>query len=206
MSPVADRLPDGRCSYTAEFLSHTEADRLLAGLLALPDWGRDAVRMFGREHAAPRLTAWYGDPGAAYRYSGVTRHPLPWPAVLSPLRTRLEHAVGVRFNSVLVNQYRDGRDSLGWHSDDERDLGDEPVIASISVGAPRRFLLRHRSRSDVETVEYLLGHGSLLVMGGAMQKYWRHRVPKSAACKEPRVNLTFRRVLVPASARASDSV
>lgn len=194
-APVS--IPDGGYTYTPDFLSQPEAETLLGELLGLTDWRRDTIRMFGKEHRAPRLTAWYGDPGASYRYSGITQEPLPWPACLSPLRDRLRRELATPFNSVLVNQYRDGRDSLGWHSDDERDLGEDPVIASVSIGASRRFLLRHRTRGDVETIELRLSHGSLLVMHGTLQQFWKHRVPKMAGCDRPRVNLTFRYVVAP---------
>lgn len=191
-------IPDGGYRHVPGFLATAEADALLAALVPLPDWQRELVRMFGREYRTPRSTAWYGDSGASYRYSGLTRQPLPWPACLEPLRERLRAELGVPFNSVLANLYRDGSDNLGWHSDDERDLGERPVIASISVGATRRFLLRHRTRRDVETIELELAHGSLLVMHGTTQSHWKHRIPKSVSCTAPRVNLTFRRVILQA--------
>jgi alkylated DNA repair dioxygenase AlkB len=193
VSAAACEAPDGDWSYTPDFLAPTAADALFEDLLALPDWAHDTVRLFGREHATPRLVAWYGDPGTDYRYSGTVHEPLPWPKPLAMLRARLA-GDGFAFDSVLANLYRDGRDSMGWHSDDERELGPSPVIASLSVGAPRRFLLRHRKRGDLPTVELVLAHGSLLVMRGTTQRFWKHSLPKSARCSAPRVNLTFRRV------------
>ena len=183
-------------AYQPAFLARAEADRLLEGLLGLPDWQQLRLRVFGRDVSAPRLTAWYGDPGARYAYSGVVHEPLPWPRGLAALRARLHTHLGVGFNSVLANLYRDGRDSMGWHSDDEPELGEEPVIASVSLGARRRFRLRHRARKDVLPIDLDLEHGSLLAMWGSTQDHWKHSLPKSARCDGVRVNLTFRRVLV----------
>ena len=188
-------LPNADWHYTPGFLSSVDADGLLEALLALPDWAPDRIRMFGREYSTPRSIAWYGDPGATYRYSGVMHQPLAWPACIADLRERLRRETALEFNGALANYYRDGRDSMGWHSDDERGLGTRPVIASVSVGATRRFLLRHRTRRDVATVEIELGHGSLFVMRGATQKLWKHSLPKSSRCVGARVNLTFRQVL-----------
>jgi alkylated DNA repair dioxygenase AlkB len=187
---------DGDLLYLPGFVPRKEADRLLGDLLALPDWQRLRLRIFGRELDAPRLTAWYGDAGARYGYSGVVHEPRPWPAPLTGLRARLQGELQLEFNSVLANRYRDGRDSMGWHSDDEPELGPAPVVASISVGAQRRFRLRHRIRKDVAPVSVLLEHGSLLVMGGETQRCWAHSLPRSAACRTERVNLTFRRVVI----------
>jgi len=190
-----ERIPDGELLYLADFLPVSEADRLLAQLLALPDWERLRLKLFGREVDAPRLTAWYGDEGARYGYSGIVHEPLRWPSVLGDLRRRLHDELGLCFDSVLANRYRDGRDSMGWHSDDEKELGPRPVIGSISLGAERRFLLRHRTRKDLETVELPLAHGSLLLMQGDTQRHWKHSLPKAARCRDERVNLTFRKVL-----------
>lgn len=148
--------------------------------------------MFGRTVPAPRLEAWYGDPGAAYTYSGLAHEPLPWTAELQDLRERVESATATTFNSVLANLYRSGADSNGWHADDEPELGEQPVIASLSLGATRRFLLRHRASG--ERVELMLEAGSLLVMRGATQQCWQHCVPKQRTVQAPRINLTFRRV------------
>jgi alkylated DNA repair dioxygenase AlkB len=177
--------------YEPGFLAPGDADLLLEGLLRLTDWERLRLRIFGREVEAPRLTAWYGDPGASYAYSGVVHEPRPWPECLVALRDRLRAELGAPFNSVLANLYRDGRDSMGWHSDDERELGEQPLIASVSLGARRRFLLRQRG-AGTENVELELEHGSLFAMWGSTQRRWKHRVPRSARCHEPRVNLTFR--------------
>lgn len=194
-------IPDGEVSYLPCFVERVEADRILDALIYRPDWRRYKSRFFGREVELPRLTAWWGDPRASYRYSGITHVAEGWPEVVLQLRNRLEHELGLVFNSVLANRYRDGREYMGWHSDDERDLGDDPVIASLSFGAERRFLMRHRTRKDVETFEIALGHGSLLVMSGRTQRHWKHRLPPAAGCDSERVNLTFRHVRVAVSAR-----
>jgi alkylated DNA repair dioxygenase AlkB len=185
-------IPDADLGYVSDFLSRPAADALLRALRAMPEWRRERLRMFGREVDAPRLTAWYGDPGVAYSYSGTTHVARGWPPLLFPLRARLSRELGVAFNGVLANRYRDGRDSMGWHSDDERELGPRPVIASISLGAQRRFRMRHRTRKDLETLDLPLEHGSLLVMKGQTQRHWRHCLPKTARCSEERINLTFR--------------
>ena len=157
----------------------------------------EEVVVFGRRHPTPRRTSWHGDPQCAYAYSGRRFAPAPWTPELARIRDRLEELEGVRFNSVLANHYRDGRDAMGAHADDEPELGpsrDDVRIASVSLGAPRRFVLRHRERG--ETLSLSLGEGSLLVMGGALQRSWVHRVPRTRRAVGPRLNLTFR-VVVP---------
>lgn len=197
--------PDAELRYVPGFLPAPEADRLLAALQALPDWRQERLTIFGRVVDAPRLTAWYGDPGVRYAYSGVVHEALPWPAEIRAVRDRLAAELHVVFDGVLANRYRDGRDSMGWHSDDERELGPRPLIASISLGAQRRFLLRHRTRKDLSTIDLPLEHGSLLVMQGDTQRHWRHSLPKTTRCRDERVNLTFRRVLSPAARQSSTS-
>jgi alkylated DNA repair dioxygenase AlkB len=157
-------------------------------------WQTHRIRMFGKWVDSPRLSCWMGDPGASYRYSGQTFEPRPWAAGLLPLRQRLREELGVDFNSVLANLYRDGRDAMGWRSDDEPELGPEPVIASVSLGAARRFVLRRRDAHAVHQ-EFLLEPGSLLVMRGASQRDWQHALPRTASPVAPRINLTFRRIL-----------
>lgn len=147
----------------------------------------------GRSVALPRLTAWYGD--RDYRYSGIDNQPAPWPDILAPLRSNLEEWAGVTFNAVLLNRYRDGRDSISWHSDAEASLGPNPLIASVSLGAPRRFKLKHR-RGRFPSVDVDLRHGDVLIMAGASQHHWLHAVPKTAKPVGERLNLTFRRIVV----------
>ena len=155
-------------------------------------WRHNTIRVFGVDHAEPRLVSWHGDPGAVYSYSGVDLVVNPWTPTLSELRTVCERIAGVAFNSVLVNLYRDGNDKVGWHADDEPELGPEPVIASLSLGATRRFRFRHRDTGASVAVE--LESGSLVVMSGLSQKCWVHEVPRQRRVAAPRINLTFRRV------------
>jgi alkylated DNA repair dioxygenase AlkB len=186
--------PEADIEFTPHFYSRAEADRLAGKLIASADLEQQTLKIFGRNLAAPRLSAWYGDPGADYAYSGIRLEPKPWLSALDEIREHLEQTTGYRFNSVLLNFYRDGRDSMGWHSDDEPELGCEPTIASLSFGGTRRFLLRHRTRSELDTLELLPGHGSLILMAGTTQAAWKHSIPKTARPVEPRLNLTFRRI------------
>lgn len=173
-----------------------EADGIvLEKLLGETAWRSETVRMWDKVYLQPRLMAWYGDPGASYEYSGKRYDPLPWTPLLGALRERVEATVGHRFNSVLLNWYRDGRDSVAMHADDERELGSEPVIASLSFGETRTFVMKHRTRRELGTRRFELPSGSLLVMRGATQRCWLHAVPKVTRTCGPRVNLTFRRVL-----------
>jgi alkylated DNA repair dioxygenase AlkB len=175
------------------FLSPGEADAAFAALRQAIPWEVHRIRLFGREVDSPRLSAWIGDPGTAYRYSGATFAPRPWPPALQALRERIAGAAGAPFNSVLANLYRDGRDTMGWHSDDERALGPHPVIASLSLGATRRFRLRRRDDARVGlTLD--LPPGSLLLMRGATQRTTRHALPRTARPVGERINLTFRQV------------
>lgn len=186
---------DGELRLIEGFLTAPEAAILIQCLQSELDWQEEALMIAGRQVMVPRLVCWYGDPGACYRYSGVSHEPLAWTPALARLRTALEQRSGSRFNSVLGNFYRSGQDSMGWHADKEKELGLNPVIASLSLGATRRFLLRHnRTR---EQIELSLTDGSLLIMGGRLQHTWRHCVPKSPRCADPRINLTFRLIREP---------
>ena len=153
--------------------------------------------MWGRRMPQPRLTAWYGDAGASYAYSGVELHPLPWTPVLLDIKARIEKTTGSSFNSVLLNYYRDHRDSVGFHSDDEPELGERPVIASLSLGAERTFILKHKKLKGMQETPcaFAPASGSLLLMRGDTQRCWRHGVPKENRPCGPRVNLTFRKIL-----------
>ena len=173
------------------FLGEHEANNLFRLLHSTIPWQQDYIKMYGQNIAIPRLQAWYGDPGCSYSYSGIQLRPLGWTSLLLEIKKRVESAVGTGFNSVLINLYRDGRDSNGWHSDDEPELGQSPIIASLSLGAVRRFRLRHR-QGKAQTVNLDLTPGSLLVMAGDTQKYWQHCVTKTARKVKPRINLTFR--------------
>lgn len=188
-------MADGVLYQLPGFLSADEASVLLTNLTHSLAWRQHCLWLFGRERMTPRLCAWYGDADARYAYSGQALEPLPWTALLAGLRQRIETALAWRFNSVLANLYRDGTDSMGWHSDDEASLGSEPVIASLSLGATRRFVLKHRRRADLKMIDIPLASGSLLVMAGPMQSHWRHAVPKTRVAVGKRINLTFRCVV-----------
>ena len=190
-------LPEAEVVFYPAFFPTAEADRLLEQLIATTAWRQDSMKMFGEWKPLPRLTAWYGDPGARYVYSGIVNEPLPWTAALAEVKDAAEAATGVAFNGVLLNRYRTGRDSMGWHADDEPEFGDEPVIASVSFGGSRTFQLKHKRRKELKgSVE--LTHGSLLVMRGGTQANWLHQVPKTAKPVGERLNLTFRRIVAPA--------
>jgi alkylated DNA repair dioxygenase AlkB len=181
---------DGELRLVEGFLSASKAATRFQSLQSELDWQEEALVIAGRQVMVPRLVCWYGDPGARYRYSGVSHEPAPWTPALAQLREEVEQRSGSRFNSVLGNLYRTGQDSMGWHADKEKELGPDPVIASLSLGATRRFLLRHnRTR---EQIELSLTDGSLLIMGGRLQHAWRHCVPKAPRGAEARINLTFR--------------
>ncbi len=192
--PLRLDLPGADVRLWSRAFALDEADALLADLLTGIDWQQEDIVLFGESRRVPRLVAWHGDPGTAYTYSGTAHEPLPWTAALQSIRHRVEALTGHPFNSVLLNRYRDGRDGMGWHADDERELGHEPAIASVSLGATRRFKLRHRRRHDaITTIE--LAHGDLLLMAGATQHAYVHAVPKTARAVGERINLTFRFVL-----------
>lgn len=193
-------LPVAEVELWPQWLDVAEADALLDELRRTVAWETHRIRLFGREVASPRLSCWIGDPGAAYTYSRSRFEPWPWPAVLAVLRPRIEQACAARFNSVLANLYRDGSDAMGWHSDDEPELGTRPVIASLSLGAERRFRFRRRrARGEPaqpgDTFEWLLPHGSLLRMAGDTQQSYRHDLPRMRNLPEARVNLTFRHIV-----------
>ena len=187
-------LPDGEITYVPGLFSAPVGDRLLSDLSGAVRWTQPKITLFGKRVFSPRLAAWYGDQESVYRYSGLVNQPLPWLPELLEIRRRVQQYMGLGFDGVLLNLYRTGQDSMGWHSDDEKELGENPVIASVSLGAPRRFLLRHRRSSDLPVHEVSLEHGSLLLMQGTTQKNWRHSVPRIRNQDSPRLNLTFRRI------------
>lgn len=185
-------LKDADVSYDPAFLTQLQADEYLACLLATLAWRQDHIKLYGKEVKIPRLQAWYGDADALYQYSGLSMSPNPWTEGLTQLRVLCEDRCGQRFNSVLANCYRDGQDSMGWHSDNEPELGVQPVIASLSLGQVRNFDFRHIASG--EKYRQPLGSGSLLLMAGDTQRNWQHGLAKSAKLLSPRINLTFRYV------------
>jgi alkylated DNA repair dioxygenase AlkB len=183
--------------YHPAFITPGEADRLLEVLWRELAWEQKEIFLFGRKVMQPRLVAWYGEKKAVYKYSGLELTPLPWHPVLQELRKRLEDFTGCNYNSVLANAYRNGNDSMGWHSDNEPELGAKPVIASISLGADRAFRVRragNRQRVAGKSSAIVLGHGSLLVMKGASQALYQHALPKTRRKTELRINLTYRQI------------
>lgn len=175
------------------FFSKEESDSFFARLMREVSWKHETIRIFGREVLQPRLTASFADKGVEYGYSGLRLASASWTPALSEIRLHVEQATGTQFNTALLNQYRNGSDSMGWHRDNEKELGAEPVIASVSLGQIRRFQLRpFAAKSPLITVA--LQHGSLLVMKGECQHYWQHRVPKTSTHCGARINITFRLV------------
>lgn len=192
MAPSAHSVRLPGIEHRPGWLSQAEARGLFDNLRDAARWEVHRIRMFGRMVDSPRLSCWMGDAGAAYRYSGVRFAPRPWPAMLDDVRTRLAAECDGPFNSVLANLYRDGRDAMGWHRDDEPELGDAPMIASLSLGGTRRFLLKEAT-GDRHAID--LASGDLLLMSGDSQRRYRHALPRTAKPVAPRINLTFRRVL-----------
>ncbi len=180
---------DGSAVFHPDFLSLEEADSFLSLVVETTTWEEQTLTMFGKQVREPRLSAWVSD-GLSYTYSRSTRQPIPWTPVLDDIRQRCESVTSAQFNSVLANLYRDGQDHMGWHADDEPANGPHPVIASVSLGATRRFDLRHNESK--ETISVPLTHGSLLVMSQQSQLKWKHRIAKTTRVPTPRVNLTFR--------------
>lgn len=191
-------LEDAELAFDPHWLDVAAADALMGELRDTIPWEIHRIRLFGREHPSPRQSCWIGDPGISYRYSGTLFQPRPWPPALDAVRERLARELDMDFNSVLANRYRDGRDAMGWHSDDERELGPAPTIASLSLGATRRFVLKHRQDPE-RKLAVELPHGSLLVMSGATQRHYRHALPRTSRPVGERINLTFRRILRPAA-------
>jgi alkylated DNA repair dioxygenase AlkB len=187
-------IPDGDIRYWPCVDFGEQPDLLLAELIEQTPWRSEVITLWGKQHQQPRLTAWFGDPGARYTYSGLSLESLPWTDLLSDVRSRVEALVDASFNSVLMNYYRDHRDSMGMHSDDEPELGRNPTIASVSLGEQRTLVLKHEFRKELKPVLVPLESGSLLLMKGATQHCWKHGINKVSSRCGPRVNLTFRRI------------
>jgi alkylated DNA repair dioxygenase AlkB len=194
-TPLRLEMPDAEVVYWPGVDLGMAPHLLLKELIEQTPWRSDIITLWGRQYPQPRLSAWYGDPGARYTYSGLSLEPLPWTDLLAALRARVEALVGASFNSVLLNYYRDHRDSMGMHSDDEPELGGQPIIASLSLGARRALVFKHKLRKDLKPVQVPLDSGSLLLMKGETQHKWKHGINKLQQPCGPRVNLTFRRIL-----------
>ena len=186
-------IPDADVWYAPAFFSPKQSDLYFNQLLQEVDWQQEQIKMFGKDLPLPRLTAWYGDKG--YTYSGLQNKPKPWLPILLELKQEVEKATGHTYNSVLINLYKNGQSSMGWHSDDEPELGPEPGIASISFGAERRFGFRHKYNKAQKNVYLPIQHGSLLLMQGQTQHNWQHAIPKTAKPTGSRINLTFRNIV-----------
>ena len=154
-------------------------------------WEKQKIKLYGEFHDVPRLTAWYGDPNKSYIYSGIKLKTKPWNAALLKIREKIEKISKTKFNSVLLNLYRSGADSVSWHSDDEPELGQNPIIGSLSLGEARQFQMKHKYDYDLKQ-KILLQHGSFLLMSGKTQHNWLHQIPKRKNLKGERINLTFR--------------
>jgi alkylated DNA repair dioxygenase AlkB len=191
--PTLHTVANGEYIYIEDFYKTVKADSLFQGLLEEINWKQEKMNMYGREISFPRLTAWYGDSDKPYSFSGITLQPEPWTEHLSSIKTEVDKIAEVSFNSVLLNRYRNGNDSISWHTDAEKELGRNPVIASVNFGATRKFQLKHMHTN--EKIDIQLSHGSLLVMKGELQHYWKHQVPKTKKLVKERINLTFRKIL-----------
>lgn len=184
---------DGEVIFYQEIFNDKQSEYLLNILQNEIAWRQDYIKMMGQILPLPRLTAWYGDSDKSYTYSGINMNPLAWTDTLLYIKERAETLAGTKFNSVLLNFYRDGRDSVAWHSDDEPELGKNPVIASVSFGSTRKFSLKHKQEEDIINLE--LTSGSLLIMRGATQHHWLHQLPKTNHNISARINLTFRNII-----------
>ena len=185
-------MPDGEVAIYRNFFNRIESDQIFQELLSKIKWRQDKMKLYGKEFELPRLTAWYGDDGKSYTFSGIPMSPDAWTPTLLSIKSRIEEVTQAKFNSVLLNLYRTERDGVSWHSDDEPELGKNPMIASVSFGETRRFQLRHKLDKSLDKVEITLTHGSLLIMKGSTQHLWQHQIPKTAKSLQERINLTFR--------------
>jgi alkylated DNA repair dioxygenase AlkB len=184
------KLPQAKVAYIPHFMSSQQADDCYTELKNTLPWKQETIKIYGKEVVSPRLQSWHGDVGTPYHYSNTTMQPNDWTPYLYQLKLKCEQAFDAQYNSVLVNYYRDGGDAMGWHSDDEPELGDNPTIASLTLGYARTFSLKHKTLK--QRFDIPLSHGSLLIMAGTTQKFWQHAVPRRKRVTEGRINLTFR--------------
>ena len=184
-----------RVEYFEDFFDLDECNTIIPRLNSDINWMREKITMWGKKIITKRRIAWYGDEGRSYTYSGTTFQPSTWNQILLRIKDRVESKTSHKFNSVLLNDYKDGSVGMGWHSDDEKELGKNPIIASLSFGANRDFILKHREKKDIEKVKIHLKNGSLLLMLDSTQHYWKHSIPKRLKVKNSRINLTFRKII-----------
>ena len=189
--PIVLDLPDATITYYPNFFDANQADTIYSKLKNEIPWQQDEITVYGKKHLQPRLTALFGNDGKSYSYSNIKMQPRPWSPILQKIKSQVETLTNINFTTVLLNQYRDGKDSNGWHADNEKELGTNPVIASLSFGAERTFQLKHNIHK-LQKVNIVLKHGSLLLMEGTTQHNWKHQIPKTAKFVGERINLTFR--------------
>ena len=189
--PQSLTIPDGALVIYHTLFNEKESNQLFTDLYNNTKWKQENIKIYGKSFPIPRVTAWYRDSRKSYTYSKIAMTPEPWIPALLEIKSKIEVLSGVQFNSVLLNLYRSGSDSVAWHSDDEPELGENPVIGSVSFGGTRRFMFRHKSKKELKK-EVDLTHGSFLLMKGATQHFWQHQIPKTTKEIEPRINLTFR--------------
>lgn len=193
LDPIHLDLPDATFIYYPNFLNQEKADLYFEKLLQETPWQQDDISIFGKKIAQPRLTALYGNLGKPYSYSGITMHPIPWSPLVWLLKEEVETIAQHSFTSVLLNLYRNEKDSNGWHADNEKELGQDPIIASLSLGETRKFQIKHTTNKNIKC-DILLEHGSLLLMKEGAQVHYKHQLPKATQPKNTRINLTFRTV------------
>lgn len=187
-------MPDAKVTFYKNFFDSQRSDEIFQILLNEINWRQDSMKLYGKEIDLPRKTAWYGDQDKSYTFSGIHLNPEPWTLTLLQVKRYIEEVSEVQFNSVLLNLYRHGNDGISWHTDAEPELGENPVIGSVSFGGARRFMFRHRHEQDLKA-EVELTHGSFLLMAGETQHFWQHQIPKTSRKVEPRINLTFRIII-----------
>ncbi len=185
---------DAKVTFYQNFFDSQKSDEVFQILLNEINWRQDKMKLYGREINLPRKTAWYGDRGKSYTFSGIHLNPEPWTPTLLQVKDCIEKVAEVQFNCVLLNLYRHGNDGISWHTDAEPELGENPVIGSVSFGGARRFMFRYRQDHELKA-EVELTHGSFLLMAGETQHFWQHQIPKTLRRVEPRINLTFRMII-----------
>ena len=191
--PVIFDLPNAEISYFPHFYDKVTADEIYAELQKDTLWRQDDIKVYGKIYPQPRLTALYGNEGLSYSYSNIKMQPHPWSLLLQKIKAKVEQVATANFSTVLLNYYRDGKDSNGWHADNEKELGLNPIIGSITFGAERVFQLKHNTHKE-QKKSIVLEHGSLLLMKGTTQHFWKHQIPKTSKTIDSRINLTFRMI------------
>lgn len=183
---------DGELYYTEHFISEPQADAWFAQLIKDIPWQADQVKIFGKIITTKRMVAWFGDEGLSYTYAGFQKQSLPWTPLLNEVKIKVEDQCGEKFNACLLNLYHDGKEAMGWHRDNEKDLIKHGTIASVSLGAKRKFCFKHLD--EKKKLEIPLAHGSLLTMKGIIQDHWQHTLPAMKRIEDARINLTFRQI------------